>query len=265
VKATFDASWLELREPVDHRSRTEDLLVSLRAWLSRRSGYTVVDLGCGTGSNLRYLEPRLPPADSWTLVDHDPALLSRLTAPDTAATLRALRLDLAADFAALDGEIGRARLVTASALLDLVSERWLAALVDACAAAGAAALLALSYDGRIEWSDADPDDTLVTEAVNAHQRRDKSFGPALGPTASATAERLFRARGYEVRLGRSDWVLGAADAELTAALIEGWAGAAVEQRPEQADRVRAWGRRRAAGVAVTLRVGHQDLLALPDR
>jgi len=265
VSETFDASWLDLREPVDHRSRSAELLAPLRAWWDRASGHEVLDLGCGTGSNLRYLAPHLPDAVRWTLIDHDAALLSRLTAPAGASTLRAIRRNLATwDFA----EVGGAQLVTASALLDLVSARWLVAFVNACVGARAAALFALTYDGRIEWSDTDGDDLLVRDAVNAHQRRDKGFGPALGPTASAVVERLFRARGYDVRVRPSDWVLGPADAALADALIEGWARAAVEQRPEHAERVRAWAARRVAEHAAVstkldLRVGHQDLLALP--
>jgi SAM-dependent methyltransferase len=265
VTETFDASWLELREPVDHRSRSAELLTSLRAWWDGRSSCDVLDLGCGTGSNLRYLAPHFPDTVRWTLIDRDAALLSRLKTPGAASTLRAICRDLATwDFA----EVDRGQLVTASALLDLVSESWLAALVDACVGARSAALFALTYDGRIEWSNADRDDALVTDAVNAHQRRDKGFGPALGPAASAVAERLFRARGYEVRVRPSDWVLGTADAALADALIEGWAGAAAEERPEHAERARAWAARRAGGHAavstqITLRVGHQDLLALP--
>ena len=45
-----------------------------------------------------------------------------------------------------------ADLVTASALLDLVSEDWLRRVVDACADSGRAALFAMSYDGEIRWS-----------------------------------------------------------------------------------------------------------------
>jgi SAM-dependent methyltransferase len=260
---TFDPAWLDLREPVDHRSRPADLLAPLRAWWTRRSGSEVLDVGCGTGSNLRYLAPHLPDAGRWTLIDRDAALLARVRAPGGAFTLRTVRKELAEwDLA----EVARARLVTASALLDLVSERWVGALADACVRARSAALFSLTYDGRIEWSPGDRDDALLTEAVNAHQRRDKGFGPALGPTASAVAERLFRARGYDVRVRPSDWVLGPSDAPLAGALVEGWAGAATEQRPEHAARVRAWAARRggAGGHAeITLRVGHQDVLALP--
>lgn len=263
---SFDAGWLGLREPVDHRSRASELLAPLRAWWSEREASQVLDLGSGTGSNLRYLAPRLPGAQRWTLVDHDEALLARVRAPD-GVSVRPLKHDLAGS--RLPG-MGEADLVTASALLDLVSERWLAALVEACAATGCAALFALAYDGRIEWSDESAehgtDDALVRDAVNAHQRRDKGFGPALGPRAAELAERLFRERGYETRSSTSDWALGPGDAALAEMLVDGWARAAVEQCPKRADTLHEWtARRRSAvgGGSVTLRVGHRDVLALP--
>ena len=91
--------------------------------------------------------------------------------------------------------IADADLVTASALLDLVSRAWLTDAVRACAARGAAVLFALSYDGSVRWADEDPDDVLVREALNEHQRREKGLGHALGPDASEVAEALFRAEG----------------------------------------------------------------------
>jgi SAM-dependent methyltransferase len=265
-RLSFDPAWLALREPVDHRSRATELLEPLRAWWTNRSATDVLDLGCGTGSNLRYLAPRLPGASSWTSIDHDAALLARVRAPAGPFTVRAVRRSLST---ARFDEAASAHLVTASALLDLVSERWLAALLDACAAAGSAALFALSYDGRVEWSGGPPDveggDALVTAAVNAHQRRDKGFGPALGPSAGQVAERLFRARGYTTWVRTSDWVLGPADAPLVDALVDGWAVAAIEERPADAQRVRGWAARRRCSEQerFTLRVGHEDVLALP--
>ena len=164
-------------------------------------------------------------------------------------------------------QVTRADLVTASALLDLVSDPWLGALADACSDAGCAALFALTYDGTIEWSGRqDPVDEVVHEAVNFHQRRDKGLGPALGPTASGVAERLFTALGYDTHVESSPWTLDPDDAALCLALIDGWAGAAAEQRPSQVDAILQWAMRRREDVErgdFGLVVGHQDLLAIP--
>jgi trans-aconitate methyltransferase len=163
VSEKFDAAWLELREGVDQRSRAAELLPHLRRWWAERACSEVLDLGCGTGSNLRYLAPELPGQQRWTLLDHDAALLARIEAPRSDVVVRPLQGDLAEEGLA---EVGGAHLVTAAALLDLVSRPWLGALVDACADTGRGALFALTYDGTVEWSgDADPFDALVRDAV----------------------------------------------------------------------------------------------------
>jgi SAM-dependent methyltransferase len=263
---TFAQDWLALREPVDHRSRAADLVVPLAEWWESHLSRRVLDLGSGTGSNLRHLAPRLPGEQVWTLVDRDAALLERATHTDVA--VRGV-----GGVECVVGELDReglglvpgADLVTASALLDLVTHEWLERLVAACQAAGSAALLALTWDGTMTWDDPDPDDALVAEAVRSHQLRDKGMGPALGPAAGPAAERAFRAAGYDTRLRPSPWRLGADDASLARALIDGWVAAASKQRPDDAPLIQNWAGRRRATTASTpgLEVGHVDLLALP--
>lgn len=260
----FAWSWLDLREPVDHRSRAEALIDPLGAWWLANDASAVVDLGSGTGSNLRYLAPRLPGPQRWTAVDHDAELLARVRSPALNVEVRTVEGDLSGVGLA---EAAEADLVTASALLDLVSERWLASLVDACTGAGSAALLALTYDGTVAWPGTDdPLDTLVRDAVNEHQRRDKGTGAALGPTAAAAAERAFQAGGYRTLVAPSPWTLGPEDVALAGELIDGWADAATEQLPGQAGAIRDWAARRresASRPGFALVVGHRDLLALP--
>lgn len=209
--ATFDAEWLDLREPVDHRSRARALAAELRREGMRRGWSRLVDLGTGTGSNLRYVSARIPWAREWTVVDHDADLLEGVAAPSPDHSIGRVHGDL--DDEGLDA-VGDCHVVTASALLDLVSERWLRELRDRCVEAGAAAYLTLTYDGSVRWGrdpgsggsepgptpSAEGTDALVLNAVNRHQRSDKGLGAALGPEAAGTAEALFREAGWSVRV-----------------------------------------------------------------
>ena len=71
----FSASWLALREGIDAASRDASLVERLSRVLSARA-LRALDLGGGTGANVRYLAPRL--TGIWTVVDHDRDLLSRV-------------------------------------------------------------------------------------------------------------------------------------------------------------------------------------------
>lgn len=266
---TFDAAWLALREAVDHRSRSAAQAADLSRWLED-SAATVVDLGSGTGSNLRYLAPRLPTPQSWTLIDHDPALLHRVDSLSDGWSVRPVVADLS-DIGSeeMSTILGGADVVTASALLDLVSETWMSGIAVQCATRGCAALFALSYDGSVEWSGgAHPDDTFVRDAVNAHQRGDKGLGQALGPDAGSVAAQCFEDLGYRTDVAHTPWHLGVEEAELGRVLVDGWVSAAIAIHPEDEARIRIWGDSRRADLAggrTTLTVGHLDVLALPPR
>lgn len=267
--STFAADWLRQREPFDAAARAAAATrLRLAEWLAARrpaaTPWRVIDLASGTGANLRALAPLLGGAQQWLLVDHDPALLAHARDPGVKVEHRLL--DLARDLEALPFE--GSTLVTASALLDLVSAAWLDRLVNCCAGAGAAVLLTLSVDGRQIWDPADREDGLVRRLLAAHQTRDKGFGPALGPHAAAAAVRALRAAGYSVRRARSDWWLDArADPEALAlqrSLIDGIGDAAIEQAPVDAGLLRDWqARRHALAAQSTLRIGHVDLMATP--
>ncbi|WP_411142704.1 class I SAM-dependent methyltransferase [Streptomyces sp. x-80] len=270
----YAAEWLELREPADARARSRDLLAPLTAHLARApsaTGRTVVhDLGCGTGSMGRWLAARLPGPQHWVLHDRDPELLRLAAAgmPDTAAdgspvTVRTRQGDVTQLRAAdLDG----VSLVTASALLDLLTADEVDAFATACVRARCPALLALSVVGRVGLDPADPLDTELTAAFNAHQRRVHGSRHLLGPDAADAAARVFRLRGAQVWSRPSPWRLGAGQEVLLRRWLTEWVAAAVEQRPELGPRADAYLRRRlrsctAGGLRAV--VHHSDLLALP--
>jgi len=269
----FSADWLRQREPFDTAARAVAAeRLQLARWLAAlkpgQAPWRVIDLGCGTGANFRALAPMLAGPQQWHVVDHDTALLGAWSDPPGGTHIERVALDLALDLETLP--FAGTTLVTASALLDLVSADWLQRLVAQCRDARASVLFALSVDGRALWDPLDPDDTLASELFDAHQRRDKGFGPALGPMAAATAIEGFRAAGYAVQSAPSDWWIDArgdrAALALQQALIDGIAQAAIEQAPLAAGTLRAWqSRRHALAERSTLRIGHLDVIATPDR
>ncbi len=270
---SFSAAWLTLREPADHVARSERLVHVIAGALP--PGETrVLDLGCGTGSNLRYLGPRLPSPQDWLLVDIDPALLAHIvlqglegTGEDGAAPKPEELSCRCVDLSRFDGSLFEGRtLVTASALLDLVSDEWMRSLAAHCRGANAAVLFALTYDGRVEYSPAEPADQRLRDLVNGHQEGNKGFGPALGPRAVEAAARHLADQGYTVQRERSDWVLGADQWQLQRELLEGSARAAMEVAPLESPAIRDWLARRLGHIArgtSRIVVGHEDLAAIP--
>jgi len=262
----FSADWLALREPYDGRARNRDVLASVAAAASAADAAAVVDLACGTGATLRAIAPCLPPRQDWRLVDNDLSLLARAAAGKAVPGIAVTRIpvDLARDLeAALDGPVN---LVTASALLDLVSAAWLDRLVTEVAARRLPFYAALNYDGRVTFDPADPLDAAVIAAVNEHQRTDKGFGPALGPRAAEAAIARFQAANYAVVHGRSDWHLLPRDRDIQRDMLAGWAGAAREIGAVSLAEAAGWLTRRrdllAAGRS-TITVGHVDIFACP--
>jgi SAM-dependent methyltransferase len=256
------SDWLALREPADFAARSAPLTRAVVDALPLRRPLRILDLATGTGSNVRYLVRFLPPDQEWILVDRDPELLAeaaRRTAAIMAVETKCF------DLGPLDHPeiFANRELVTASALLDLVSERWLRDLAERCRAARTAVLFALTYNGQSHCSPAEPEDDAIRELMNRHQRsNDKGFGRAAGPDAVDRAERCFAAAGYAMTRESSDWVLAPEMHALQRELIDGWADAAAEIAPEQSAMIQSWRVRRQDHVArhrSRIVVGHDDL------
>ncbi len=273
----FSPEWLALREPVDHRSRDRALARALAGRLKRDGPISIVDLGCGSGSNIRATAPLLGPRQAWTLVDYDPRLLAAaraalgtwadsatvdgdsLVLSKSGATISVAfrETDLNRD---LDAALGAAPdLVTASAFFDLCSTAFIETFATAVASRRPLFYTVLTYDGVQSWQPAHTADAAMLDAFRAHQLTDKGFGASAGWTAPKVLADAFRRHGYTVSEASSPWALGASDAALIADLAHGFADAAAETgRIPPAD-VASWrGITRHAAI-----VGHTDTLAIP--
>jgi SAM-dependent methyltransferase len=285
VSERFDADWLALREPFDHAARSLHLARRLAERLPARP--RLIDLGAGTGSMFRFLAPIIGRGQDWTLVDADPALLDDafgrtaawarrqhfaatsggdallVSTPRGLWRMRALQSDLGDESLPLPlREGGRGRgsaptgagvdAVVCSALLDIVSARYLERMFDQLAVPF---LACLTVDGRDAWLPLHPSDASVRTAFRRDQRREKGFGPALGTAAPAFALRALAARGFVIASAPSDWRIPRTALRMLRALIEGRGMGDVtwqEARLRQALRGR---------LAIT--IGHRDILALP--
>ena len=255
------AQWLALREPFDARARNPAVLDAVAGTFVGRPSVCIADLGCGTGSTRRMLGPHIGAPQTWRLCDNDMSVLAR-AADEPDAT--ALQLDLACELEAAIAD--PLDLITISALLDLVSGEWLKRLVVEVAARRLPVYAALTYDGRIEFTPSDPLDATIVAAVNTHQRRDKGFGPALGPNAARVAGEQFNRVGYAVTDGRSDWTFGPQDREIQIATLNDWATATREIGTVALDDLAGWLGRRSDAVergGSSMRVGNVDLFARP--
>jgi SAM-dependent methyltransferase len=262
--------WLALREPADAAARVPDLVEHLQRHLPATGRRVIHDLGCGTGAMGRWLAPLLPGPQHWVEHDRDADLLEVAAAdlPGPAAdgaevTVEAKQSDITR---LRPGDLADATLITASALLDLLTGDELAGLITVCAGAGCPLLLTLSVVGRVDLTPADPLDARVAAAFDAHQRRTTKEGRLLGPDAVTVAVEEFGRLGAQVLVRPSPWRLGVFQADLAAEWFSGWVGAACEQQVELVAETGAYTRRRlaeatAGQLAVT--VGHADMLVLP--
>jgi hypothetical protein len=295
--AGYSPAWLRLREGADADARATALLPPLRRALAGGlSGgvppagvppageppdggpRVICDLGCGTGAMGRWLAPRLPGRQHWIMCDRDPALLAlaaatmagtaasgaadgaAVTAADGAAvTVATRRLDLSA---LTPADLAGADLVTASALLDLLTRTEIDRLAAVCVAVGCPALLTLTVSGHVDIAPEDPLDGEIAAAFNAHQRRQSGRRQLAGPAAADAAAAAFTRLGAVVRIRASPWQLGPAHTALIGEWLHGRVAAACAQRPALSGRAGPYLRRRlaaAADGALRVTVGHHDL------
>jgi hypothetical protein len=277
----FSSQWLALREPADHRSRNQALREQLNQLFARsRTAESlplrIIDLGSGTGSNLRGLSPHLDCDQHWTLIDYDPKLIeaARLAlsawadtaepAKDTSLRLRKGDKHLQVDFLCTDLSKNielileqPADLLTAAAFFDLVAEPWLERF---CSALCTPLYTVLTYDGSEQWTPTHPADEQALRAFHAHQATDKGFGLAAGPKAVDIMQRRLLEYGFQVSIAPSPWELDQTqDAALIHALATGSAQAVGETGLLDAATLASW--KTARQEAQACMIGHWDLLA----
>ena len=258
-----------LREAADAAARAPDLVERLAGTCRRQAAVVIHDLGCGTGSMGRWLAPRLPGPQHWVAArpGRRPARRSppptRPARPPTAR--RSPSRPAARHHPADRRRPGRRDLVTASALLDMLTADELERLVAACAGAGCPVLLTLSVIGRVELTPADPLDAPRRRRVQRPPAPTTAGAGCSARTRSAPPSTAFARLGCRRPRAAQPLAAGPGRGRPGGRVVRGWVGAACEQDARAGRASRAYTRRRLAQarperLAVT--VHHADLLVL---
>jgi hypothetical protein len=265
----IDPRWLSARVTADTAARAATLSTLLPELINylieignAEDDVEIIDLGAGTGANQRWLAPRLPLRQRWVHLDHDPAISRSLPLPDDT-----LIIDDSVEALArlLSSRSGDRRLVTCSALLDVLTTAQVHAVCNAVIDNQVPALFSLSVTGDLNVMPANPDDQLLLDAFNDHQRR---AGRA-GPGATSLAGDAFRAGGFRVLCQETPWQLTASSGPaFVVQVLQERLDAAVAQDPTLAQVATRWLQLRRSQLAwgsLRIDLGHCDVLALPGR
>lgn len=268
MTASFPADWLAARIQADYEARSRSsptvipaLIKNLTAAGATARGLEIIDVGAGTGGNARWLEPQLPFPQRWVYVEPDPHLLSVAHRPPGTELVIA---GVEAVPHLLGRPSSRCRLLTCSALLDILTTVELRSLCIAGAQHHTPTLWALTVTGAWRLDPPHRIDEQLRHAFNGFQRRS---GRA-GPDAPRIAADTMRASGLDVHRAASPWTL---TPETNAAFVDRFltdrVSAAVEEAPKLANAAASWlavRREQLHDHALRVEVAHLDLLGLPD-
>jgi hypothetical protein len=219
---------------------------------------------------MRWLAPLLPGPQTWILHDWNASLIKQAIEgvpprdrDNTAVSVRSQPGNLA-DLRSTD--LAGASLVTASALLDVLTSRETHAIVNACLGARCPALLSLSVTGDVRLTPQDEFDAAFERAFNAHQLRSTDGRQQLGRYAAPIARGLFTQSGWNARPSTTVWRLDRRRPRLLREWLDGWLDAAVEQDPGLRAAATRYRRLRTSQIergTLAVHVRHVDLLAWP--
>jgi hypothetical protein len=267
TEPTVDPRWLAARAAADSSARAatiDTLLPELINYLTKAAGseavIEIVDLGAGTGANQRWLAPRLPFQQRWIHLDHDPIISRSLPLPDQTMIIDE---SVEALDSVLRSQSSSARMVTCSALLDVLTTTELRAICRPVIENQAPALFSLSVTGMLNITPADPHDQLLLDAFNDHQRRAGRAGPA----APLLVVDTLLAGGLIVHTEETPWQLtGVSPHGFVEQVLQERLDVAVDQDSSLAAIAAAWlelRRVQLAGGILRIDLGHRDILVLP--
>lgn len=283
----FDPNWLQERYRFDEEARNKQLEWTCVNQFAFRDHLQIVDLGSGTGANLRYYLEQFPQNQSWYCVEEDIALkvpfweharqmaidldyaieqegeLMKLTKPGHEVLIHFVHGNLLKVDELVD--LLRTDLVLANAVFDLFSKEQFATLVQVLSHHSLSMLFTLNYVGMDFSPSTEADDHYIGQ-YNAHMQREQAFGRGMGPASSREMEAVLKEALAQVEVGESLWQIGNQEQVMMGFLLGFFEGALSDWWDDEAEKIalEKWlleKKQQVAEEALAAEVYHLDILA----
>jgi len=283
----FDPNWLQERYRFDEEARNKQLEWTCVNQFAFRDHVQIVDLGSGTGANLRYYVEQFPQDQTWFCVEEDIALKvpfweqvqkmaldldyaiehegvrMKLTKPGHEVLIHFVHGNLLKVGELVD--LLRTDLVLANAVFDLFSKEQFTGLVQVLSHHSLSLLFTLNYAGMDFSTATDADDHYI-EQYNAHMQREQAFGRGMGPASSREMEAVLKEALAQVEVGESLWQIGSQEQAMMSYLLGFFDGALSDWWVKEAERLafQNWlseKKKHVAEKALSAEVYHLDILA----
>ena len=226
-RTLFTQKWMNAREIYDSCSRSS----ILNQYLSSNKNVfkNIIDIGCGTGSFLRWMIINKYKFENFLMIDHDKKLLNKVYKITKNSVLKYNMLftkksincfhlkestnstyseikTIMGDICKLFKYIDKYDFISFSAIADILPKLYLDKLFD-LQLSEKIILFSICYDGNITWNYKNKYDRYIIKKFNEHQHSIKNDNYMLGPKSVSYIKKKSKKKNYKIRLMDSSWNL----------------------------------------------------------
>lgn len=283
----FDPKWLQERYRFDAAARNKELEWEAIHQFAFLEHLQIVDLGSGTGANVRYYLEQFPQNQTWYCVEEDGMLrevfwqnMLELAHADgyqpeqEGDSLKMTKSGHWVEIHFVQGnlmeldklvDLLRTDLILANAVFDLFSADQFAELIHVISHHSLSMLFSLNYEGMAFFPQEEKDDFFIRQ-YNAHMQRPQDFGHGMGPDASQVMKEALNKKLGHVKRGQSIWEIAQEDTEMLRFLLGFFEDALVDWWENEAEKTafNNWLEDKKAMLEsgkLSAHVYHQDILA----
>jgi hypothetical protein len=282
-----EEDWLEERYRLDAEARNKRVEHAVLEAFQRFPTLCVLDVGSGLGANARYYSRLFSSNQEWILVEKSKILSLRAISslrfwaeanewmteelseglqiwlPEKEVRIKSIN----ASFFHLSEivDLSRINLVTANAVMDLISEDQFVTFAENLISYRIPLLATMNYESMY-FEPEEEEDVEFIALYERHMKRSQEFGSALGPDSTRQIIDFSVKRGFPVIHGQSTWKIEYGDLKMMRFLFRFIHQALSENIRSKGERIRmeAWFRRKWQQVKshkLKMVVEHSDIFA----